>query len=56
MPITISAPHSAAQPMKAVETAVLRSRYLRAPKSWDRMTEQPMLLPNAKAMKISVIS
>ena len=39
-----------------VETAVFMSSYFPAPKKVDTITEHPMLHPNAKAMKIRVIS
>lgn len=39
-----------------VYTVVLTSLYRLAPKKLDTITEQPMLHPNAKAMKIKVIS
>ena len=55
-PAAISRATSTAQPIKEVVTAVFMSRYCRAPKKRDTTTEQPMLHPKAKAMKIRVIS
>ena len=56
IPTAMMAAHSTALAMQAVETAVLTFPYSLAPKNWETMTEQPMLQPKAKAMKISVTS
>ena len=56
IPPAISATHSTALAMQAVETAVFILLYFLAPKYCDTMTLQPMLQPKAKAIKISVIS
>ena len=45
-----------AKQYREVVTAVFMSSYCRAPKNRDTITEQPMLHPKAKAMKIRVIS
>ena len=55
-PTSISRATRAAQPIREVVTAVFISRYCLAPKNRDTITEQPMLHPKAKAMKIRVIS
>ena len=55
-PAIMSAPQSAALAMQAVDTAVFIPPYSPAPKSRETTTEQPILQPNAKAMKISVTS
>lgn len=56
MPAAISAAHSAAAAISVVVTAVFICLYSLAPNSWETITEQPMLQPKAKAMKIRVIS
>ena len=56
MPPAISAAHSTALAMQAVDTAVFILLNFLAPKNWDTITLQPMLQPKAKAMKIRVIS
>ena len=56
VPKTISTRHTAPLAIRVVYTAVFSSESFFAPKSWDTMTEQPMLQPKAKAMKIRVIS
>ena len=55
-PTSIRTATSTAHPIREVVTAVFMSRYCLAPKKRDTMTEQPMLHPKAKAMKIRVIS
>lgn len=55
-PITMSMAQTAALAIQVVNTAVFKSVFFFAPNSLDTITEQPMLHPNAKAMKISVIS
>ena len=55
-PIAIRTAQVAALKIIVVDTAVFISRYSLAPNSCATMTEQPMLQPKAKAMKISVIS
>ena len=55
-PIAISTAQVAALKIIVVDTAVFISQYSLAPNSCATMTEQPMLQPKAKAIKISVIS
>ena len=56
VPASISTAQTTALEMNVVYTAVFISPSFFAPKSWETMTEQPMLQPKANAMKISVIS
>ena len=56
MPNPISSRHKRALNMLAVETAVFIFAYSPEPNSWDTMTEQPILQPKAKAIKIKVTS
>ena len=56
MPTSISSRQTTPLDSAAVDTAVFTSPYSRAPNNWDTSTEQPMLQPKAKAMKINVIS
>ena len=56
IPADIRTAHSTPPEISVVYTAVFSSLYCFAPNSCETMTEQPMLQPNANAMKISVIS
>ena len=56
VPTPISTRHTTPLAISVVYTAVFRSAIRLAPKSWETMTEQPMLQPKAKAIKIRVIS
>ena len=55
-PNSIKTPHSTPPAISDVYTLVFISPYFFAPKKLDTTTEQPILQPNANAMKINVIS
>ena len=55
-PAIIKTAHTIPLDMNDVYTAVFISVSFLAPKSWETITEHPMLHPKANAIKISVIS
>ena len=54
-PPAVSSAESARMAITEVDTAVFMRAVSFAPNNWLMMTEQPVLLPSATAMKIMVI-